>query len=120
MESEELMVGDLALMRVRNKGVFYPDVVASVTRLDWLEYKPIPITEEFLLANGFVRVNTQRYDLGTFGSYYYVKVNPKKNMIHVNGANANCNLYDGKYVHQLQHALRICGLTAIANNLKIA
>ena len=49
----------------------------------------------------------------------YVKVNPKKNMINVNGRNANSNLYSHSFVHELQRALRCCGLWNLANNFKI-
>ena len=79
----------------------------------------IPITPEILENNGFIKVNSQRYDYGYPDTDCYVKVNPKKNMIHVNGRNANSNLYSHSFVHELQHALRLCGLNEIADNFKV-
>ena len=85
------------------------------------EYKPqpIPLTPEILEKNGFTKVNSQRYDYGYPFTDCYVKVNPKKNMIHVSGRNANSNLYSHSFVHELQRALRLCGLDELANNFKI-
>ena len=81
--------------------------------------QPIPLTPEILEKNGFVKVNSQRYDYGNPDTDCYVKVNPKKNMIHVNGRNANSNLYSHSFVHELQRALRLCGLNELADNFKI-
>ena len=85
------------------------------------EYKPqpIPLTPEILEKNGFTKVNSQRYDYGYPDTDCYVKVNPKKNMIHVSGRNANSNLYSHSFVHELQRALRLCGLDEIADNFKV-
>ena len=85
------------------------------------EYKPqpIPLTPEILEKNGFTKVNSQRYDYGYPDTDCYVKVNPKKNMIHVNGRNANSNLYSHSFVHELQNALRLCGLNELADNFKV-
>ena len=80
---------------------------------------PIPLTPEILEKNGFTKVNSQRYDYGYPDTDCYVKVNPKKNMIHVNGRNANSNLYSHSFVHELQRALRLCGLDEIADNFKV-
>ena len=81
--------------------------------------EPIPITPEILEKNGFIKVNSQRYDYGYPDTDCYVKVNPKKNMIHMNGRNANSNLYSHSFVHELQRALRLCGLDELANNFKL-
>lgn len=83
------------------------------------EPQPIILTPEILEKNGFIKVNSQRYDYGSPDNDCYVKVNPKKNMIHVNGRNANSNLYSHSFVHELQRALRCCGLWDIADNFKI-
>ena len=80
---------------------------------------PIVLTPEILEKNGFIKVNSQRYDYGYPDTVRYVKVNPKKNMIHVNGRNANSNLYSHSFVHELQRALRLCGLNELADNFKV-
>lgn len=79
----------------------------------------VPLTPEILEKNGFIKVNSQRYDYGSPDNDCYVKVNPKKNMIHVNGRNANSNLYSHSFIHELQRALRLCGLNELADNFKI-
>ena len=81
--------------------------------------EPIPLTPEILVKNGFIKVNSQRYDYGYPDTDFYVKVNPKKNMIHVNGRNANSNLYSHSFVHEMQQALRLCGLNEIADHFKV-
>ena len=83
------------------------------------EPQPIILTPEILEKNGFIKVNSQRYDYGYPDTDCYVKVNPKKNMIHVNGRNANSNLYSHSFVHELQRTLRLCGLNELADNFKI-
>ena len=81
--------------------------------------QPIPLSAEILEKNGFIKVNSQRYDYGSPDTDCYVKVNPKKNMIHVNGRNANSNLYSHSFIHELQRALRLCGLNELADNFKV-
>ena len=81
--------------------------------------QPILLTPEILEKNGFIKVNSQRYDYGNPDTDCYVKVNPKKNMIHVNGRNANSNLYSHSFVHELQRVLRCCGLWNIADNFVV-
>lgn len=81
--------------------------------------QPIVLTPEILEKNGFIKVNSQRYDYGSPDTDCYVKVNPKKNMIHMNGRNANSNLYSHSFVHELQRALRLCGLNELADNFKV-
>ena len=85
------------------------------------EYKPqpIPLTPEILEKNGFIKVNPLRYEYGNPDTDCYVKVNPKKNMMHINGRKANSNLYSHSFVHELQRALRCCGLWDLANNFKV-
>ena len=121
MEAKELMIGDKVMVKVLSQ---IPDtyVLHTWTANDYsrdIQVKPIPLTPEILEKNGFIKVNSQRYDYGYPDTDCYVKVNPKKNMIHVNGRNANSNLYSHSFVHELQHALRLCGLNELADNFKV-
>ena len=128
----DLMVGDWCCdkhgfpMRVTNVGDDYAYTTFEGNEGDPWEFddkneqpQPIPLTPEILEKNGFIKVNSQRYDYGYPDTDCYVKVNPKKNMIHVNGRNANSNLYSHSFVHELQRALRLCGLNELADNFKI-
>lgn len=131
MKATDLMIGDW----VRIKGHLDYDKVREIAKdenMQWYisfacsatlfrayEFEPIPLTPEILEKNGFIKVNSQRYDYGSPDNDCYVKVNPKKNMIHVNGRNANSNLYSHSFVHELQRALRLCGLNELADNFKV-
>lgn len=132
IKCRDLMVGDWITnrngfpMQITNVGENYAYATWEDNEGDPWEYddkdeqpQPIPITPEILEKNGFIKVNSQRYDYGYPDTDCYVKVNPKKNMIHVNGGNANSNLYSHSFVHELQRALRCCGLWELANNFKI-
>ena len=128
MDATELMIGDWV-------GRVFDDKRIDYRQVDWIRtgeigmryqkvwaigcIEPIPLTPEILEKNGFIKVNSQRYDYGYPDTDCYVKVNPKKNMIHVNGRNANSNLYSHSFVHELQQALRLCGLNEIADNFKV-
>ena len=132
MKCKELMVGDFCRsghglpMQITNVGDDYAYATFEGNEGDPWEFddkdeqpQPIPLTPEILEKNGFIKVNSQRYDYGNPDTDCYVKVNPKKNMIHVNGRNANSNLYSHSFVHELQRALRLCGLNELADNFKV-
>ena len=132
MKCKELMVGDFCRsgqgfpMQITNVGDDYAYATFEGNEGEPWEFddkneepQPIPLTPEILEKNGFIKVNSQRYDYGNPDTDCYVKVNPKKNMIHVNGRNANSNLYSHSFVHELQQALRLCGLNEIADNFKV-
>lgn len=118
MKANELMIGDWVhyINPSNNRVVGVGDFTAPE------ELEPIPLTAEILEKNGFVKVNSQRYDWGSPNGFY-VNINPKKKIIHINGANgSNCNMYYiivGFNVHELQHALRLCGLIDLADSFKV-
>ena len=132
IKCRDLMVGDWITnrngfpMQITNVGEDYAYATWEGNEGDPWEFddkddqpEPITLTPEILEKNGFIKVNSQRYDYGYPDTNCYVKVNPKKNMIHVNGRNANSNLYSHSFVHELQHALRLCGLNELADNFKV-
>ena len=132
MKLTDLAIGDLILINnTPHKIQAIDSIDAEILADDELYYvgedrchsedkiEGIPITLEILEKNGFIKVNSQRYDYGYPDTDCYVKVNPKKNMIHVNGRNANSNLYSHSFVHELQRALRCCGLWDIADDFKV-
>ena len=132
MKLTDLAIGDLILINNTPHRIEAIDGIdAEILADDELYYvgedrchsedkiEGIPITPEILEKNGFIKVNSQRYDYGYPDTDCYVKVNPKKNMIHVNGRNANSNLYSHSFVHELQRALRLCGLDELADNFKV-
>lgn len=80
---------------------------------------PIPLTEEILKVNGFE----------IYGHHAMLYVNndmPEEVSIHIDYAESyDINSPDYrlsglcKYVHELQHALRICGLAELADEFRI-
>ena len=91
------MVGDWCCdehgfpMQITNVGDDYTYATFEGNEADPWEFddkdehpQPIILTPEILEKNGFIKVNSQRYDYGNPDTDCYVKVNPKKNMIHVN------------------------------------
>ena len=132
MKLTDLAIGDLVLINnTPHKIQAIDSIDAEILADDELYYvgedrchsedkiEGIPLTPEILENNGFIKVNSQRHDYGYPDTDCYVKVNPKKNMIHVNGRNANSNLYSHSFVHELQRVLRLCGLDELANNFKL-
>ena len=79
------------------------------------EIEPIPITPEILEKNGFVqnprsksRRSYQICNSDVYISWWRGRINILfKPFI---GHSTNHVNVDGKYVHELQHALRICGI----------
>lgn len=99
MKANELMIGDWVLDKKTNRPY---KIIGTNDLLFHDDYSPIPITAEILEKNGF-----------------------KHSMPHNDWTNADCNfyLYEGgngyriqntdiklDYVHQLQHALRLCNI----------
>lgn len=86
--------------------------------------KPVPLTTDILINNGFTQ--------DTIGSGLILHIDNSENLYvlvnyRYNGECRNVeisnNMYNIscpiKYVHELQHALRLCGLSELADNLKI-
>lgn len=138
MEAKKLQIGDWVSclgdpVRVTAVRTVYDDRtnpigIMSPLKIEYFfkeeDVKTIPLTADILINNGF------RQD--TIGSglirhidgaeNLYVLVNYRYNgecrnvEISNNMYNISCPI---KYVHELQHALRLCGLSELADNLKI-
>lgn len=119
MTAQNWMIGDWYQWYAECRYYPYQVKPEDFTKDYVANFEPIPLTPEILEKIGFIKINSQRYDYGNPNTDCYIKVNPKKGMIHVNGRNANCNLYNHFFFHQLQQAMRLCGLTELANNFKI-
>lgn len=88
---------------------------------------PIPLTEDILKANGWQKndphwVSTLRRYCDKYGSGWSLSFTLQKGIwdayIH-NGGELNINKFHPMYVHELQHALRLCGLNELADNFKV-
>lgn len=132
MKASELMIGDIifhrhkdVILKVLGVYVKHRAVYANVEHLvhhqvsyDEEEVKPIPLTEEIMKAIA-TRVSKAVYDCETF-----YKFSEGFNCITVYGdargffVCINVREVRIKYLHELQHVLRLCGLTALAENFK--
>ena len=106
MKANELMIGDKVMVKVLSQipGTY---VLHTWTANDYsrdIQFKPIPLTPEILEKNEEVkgltmfRKNEQGMDCLAL---IYVPI---------------LNLY---YVHEMQRALRLCGLNELADNFKM-
>lgn len=120
MKASELMIGDWVEMNlspsVLNSYFKAQIVVSNLVSLEAnydFDVRPIPLTEEILKANG-------RIYNGGFAKYL---LNENLNVSYDFSSRRfvfGCNRIEKiKYVHELQHALRLCGLNELADNLKV-
>ena len=142
MKANELMIGDwvifgdepLKVQHVYNNG--YDDVVAEIVEDGTNEYgvyeeikdvpvvycSPIPLTPEILEKNGFVfdcdfwTIANPRYNNVRMVTYYSTDDYVADAFL---GHWAFDENYAIDYVHELQHALRLCGLNELADNFKV-
>ena len=113
--------------------IFYGDKSVKVLQLsenskyDWV--KPIPLTPEILEKNGFkeaelkepnttnlVRKWWSRHGEIYIKEYYLAR---SREITYVVGGGYRMRIENIYMVHQLQHALRICGFNELADNFKI-
>lgn len=123
MKANELMIGDWVYMRLKSKEKYYTERVFSISDAEFLDYIPIPLTNDILNKNGFE-------EFGAFGMCR-LKVESEQKTICANGtyievySNSNhesmLRLHSTHFtVHELQHALRLCGLNELADNFKVS
>lgn len=84
------------------------------------EPQAIPLTTEILEANGLVKILNDEYSLSR-NKYLvrYFKHREKWWCVVEVFPNGGYAMIECNHVHELQHILRLCGLTDFANNLKI-
>ena len=87
-----------------------------------IQVKPIPLTPEILEKNGFVfdsdfwTIADPRYNNVRMVTYYSIGDDVADAFL---GHWAFDENYAIDYVHELQHALRLCGLNEVADNFKV-
>lgn len=122
MEAKELMIGDWLYYRgqfnafsfrveqITRKKVGYhaePDE-SRIRYLRLSECEPVPITPEFLERNGFEKARSLYY-LKSLNKVYlcFIEYNIANNCLFINEGLIPMPI---TYVHQLQHALKLCGI----------
>jgi len=118
MKANELMIGDWAMikdypMRSMPKKVMKEHLVSYL-----VEFEPIPLTEDILKANG---INwSDRHCVFTDAHHFsFAKDLHFGRVYNMYGDNHHEVIMPFRFVHELQHALRLCGLNDLADNFKI-
>lgn len=116
-------------MQITNVGENYAYATWEDNEGDPWEYddkdeqpQPIPLTPEILEKNGFGFVKSSDKDTVWNGWWIYEDLElgtcclngDWPCFINIDDSNIKC-----EYVHQLQHALRLCKLDELANNFKV-
>lgn len=111
IKDDNLMLNDW-LMRSHDKVPFRINALSENCKWENCEY--VPITEEILKNNGFK-------DSQFYGELITENWQIQCDCINIKGLSKDGMTFDLKikYVHELQHVLRICGLSELANNLNI-
>lgn len=129
MEANGLMIGDYfyrpdcvdRVVEIHKNGVIGSDPLRGL--IPWSEIKPIALTAEILEKNGFKHYITKEdddsfeYSEGNFSYCFNRTTDGYMSCIDVTASFTITGLI--KYIHELQQALRLCGLNEIADNLKI-
>lgn len=135
MKATDLMIGDWVCLKDDTKselplkvdGVLIDDISLEgegfLGGVDGL-IRPIPLTPEILEKNGFGFIRNSDTKSVWNGWWIYKGLELATSCLNREG-NWPCyiNIYDSnikcEYVHQLQHALRLCKLGDLADNFKI-
>lgn len=123
MKAEELMIGDLVIhgfggigkiTEIDSKTVVIKDdgfdIGDGMNEVSFAinELKPIPLTDEILVKSGFRKQNNSsgviKLDTYWLGEEFGFRIHSFETDYYQFG------LAKIKYVHQLQHALRLCGI----------
>ena len=142
MEAKELMIGDKVMVKVLSQ-IPNTYVLYTWTANDYyrdIQVKPIPLTAEILERNGFNpdtfltaewkrKVYFKEFPgcvvepdyLGKyiFGTTIYWDKEDGDGLPIDWGTMYESRIYNLQYVHELQHALRLCGLNQLADNFKV-
>ena len=128
METKELMIGDKVMGKVLSQ---IPDtyILHTWTANDYsrdIQVKPIPLTAEILEKDGWERDIDKEWEYNNSHilphyCYQWEKQNVKIEM-YAGLEGFTISLIIGRRfyaVHELQHALRLCGLDELADNFKV-
>lgn len=128
MKANELMIGDLVKHSVTSEVIRVSEFTLN-EELDFQRYyvngnlvenvEPIPLTREILQKNGFCKDDDvvwaahcpedKNFDLEISEPNYYDEGNPNGIIAWTINSCEYCIL-QFKYVHELQHALHLCGI----------
>jgi hypothetical protein len=114
MDKKTLMIGDWVYNTHNKQNEQVQEIGSGLVMLnynDLYEYdeiEPIPLTTEILEKNGFIKSEEDPILMGGIGCAIiyggYKRLDEDKFLSYGD------NMYPIRYVHQLQHALRLCGI----------
>lgn len=134
MKATDLMIGDWidtgyhdynkVQEIARDDMQWYISFACSATLFRAYEFGPVPLTPEILEKNGFCFVKSSDRDTVWNGWWIYKGLELGTCCLDREGNWPCCiNITDSnikcEYVHQLQHALRLCALDELADNFKL-
>ena len=140
MKATELQIGDLVKIKghldydkvqeiARDENMqWYISFACSATLFRAYEFEPIPLTPEILEKNGWLNDPYSRLSLqdGKWLEFYWYEHRLQKYwegtdewQNHTKQLELVFKAGSIFYVHELQHALRLCGLNEIADNFKV-
>lgn len=109
MNATELMIDDWIYIKE------YPSI-AQPTQVkkehfvrSLVEFEPIPLTTEIIEKNGFEKNRDYGYFIGQSNSGYYIYFDD--NYLFIQAGYDAIEFVRCEYVHELQHALKLCGIT---------
>lgn len=135
MKAKELMIGDwVHIIPISKKVKPHDSIVGALTRnpndtisiegfyeghFGWSvceeDIEPIPLTEEILNANGFSLYSDKYKGVFKYGCF----LAQVSTCADLSTTYEHDIIFECAYVHELQHALRICGMNELADNFKI-
>lgn len=118
MKANELMINDWVEWMGNYCKVDLPLLMTEYQdNIDSNYVKPIPLTEEILEKNGFklkkckTEMQSDNSIITFYGNHLDIIVTKETEQIRISK-----NI---KYIHELQHALRLCWLHELADNFKV-
>ena len=108
IRATELMVGDWVMDTRSNTPL---RVNPFLAQLEVPEWEPIPLTTKILEKNGFNYLKETGYMCyEQLGDRQYNLIAVKGNILQMQFTSGNLEWTECRYAHELQHALRLCGI----------
>lgn len=134
MEAKELMIGDWVYLKTDEYGkqpckvreiLGHRLIVSNLKGYVWSNedteewFEPIPLTPEMLLKNGFVRKYEDCFIVYENKDYVQIEMGINHRLFADGRFYLREVIHRLHYIHELQHALRLCGRTELADNFKV-
>lgn len=110
MKANELMIDDWVLCTHYEDKPFYKQFgLGDFVKGDYSFCEPIPLTDEILRKNGFQYFHKNFCSL-SYDHPFKLEMEQWPDENGLGGLWTICGIIEIRFVHQLQHALRLCGI----------